>query len=289
MRPTKFTVGQVIVRVMLTLLLVITLLPFFMTLVISQKTNAEIHSSFWSPPRAIHPEYYIDAFKFIYRYIINSLIIGIAAVTGTVFLSSLSGYVFARIDFGGKRVLFMLLLSLMMVPGLLTLVPAFQWYKSLPFLGGNNWLGVGGTGLLNTRWVLIIPYITGGQIVGIFLCRTFFESIPNSLFEAARIDGAGEFGAYFHIGLPLSLPILATLAIMNFVGSYNDYIWPLVTITDSSLQTFSVGVTKFGIEGNLDFGPLMSGYIIGAIPLMIVFSVGMRYYVEGLTKGGLKA
>lgn len=280
---------QVTVRGALTLLLVLTLFPFAMTLVISQKSNAEIHASFWALPAAFHPEYYTGSFEFIRNYIVNSLIIGIVSVVGVVFLSSVGGYVFGRIEFGGKRVLFLLLLSLMMVPGLLTLVPAFQWYKGFPFVGGNDWLGRHGHGFLDTRWVLIIPYVTGGQVFGIFLCRTFFESIPKSLFEAARIDGAGEFGAYCRVGLPLSLPILATLAIMNFVGTYNDYIWPLVTITDSKIQTFSVGVTKFGLEGNLDFGPLMAGYVIGAVPLVIVFSFGMRYYVEGLTKGGLKA
>jgi ABC-type glycerol-3-phosphate transport system permease component len=135
----------------------------------------------------------------------------------------------------------------------------------------------------------VLPYVTGGQVIGIFLCRTFFETLPKSLFEAARIDGASEFQVYLRIALPTSLPILATLAILNFVGVYNDYIWPNVVISDSKLQTFAVGVTKFGAEGNLEYGPLLAGYLIGAIPLIVVFACGMRYYVEGLTRGGLKA
>jgi len=289
MRGTRMTWRQGILVLLLAGLAALTLLPFIMTLVTSQKSNADIHTSFWAPPQQMHPEYYADAFTFIWRYMLNSLLIGTAAVAGTVFLSSLSGYVFARLEFGGKRLLFVLILSLMMVPGILTLVPAFLWYKEFPFLGGNNWLGTGGHGLLDSRWVLIIPYISGGQVMGIFLCRTFFEGIPKSLFEAARIDGAGEFRAYYHIALPLSLPILATLGIMQFVGAYNDYIWPLVTISSSHIQTFAVGVTKFGMEGNLEYGPVMAGYVLGCVPLVIVFTFGMRYYVEGLTKGGLKA
>lgn len=272
----------------LAVLVILTLLPFYMTILMSQKSNGEILNHFWALPRELSPEYYSDAFRFIHDYIGNSLLVGIGVVTGVVFLSSLSGYVFARINFVGKETMFMLIISLMMIPGLLTLVPAFLWYKQFPFVGGNDWLGVGGHGFLDTRWALIIAYISGGQTFGIFLCRTFFETLPSSLFEAARIDGASEFQTYWHIAVPLSLPILATLAIMNFVGVYNDYIWPLVTIGDDKIQVFAVGVTKFGAEGNLDYAPQMAGYLIGALPLILVFAFGMKYYVEGLTKGAVK-
>ncbi|MCA9432944.1 MAG: carbohydrate ABC transporter permease, partial [Candidatus Omnitrophica bacterium] len=138
-------------------------------------------------------------------------------------------------------------------------------------------------------FALWLPYLAGGQIFGILLCRTFFESIPEDLFEAARIDGASEFLIYRKIALPLSLPILATLAIMQFIATYNDYIWPLVTISDTSKQVFSVGVTRFGFEGNLNMGPVMAGYLIGSIPLVLVFLLGMKYYVQGIMSGALKA
>ncbi|MFC1735150.1 carbohydrate ABC transporter permease [Candidatus Hydrogenedentota bacterium] len=289
MRGTRFTFRQFILVLVLVVLVFLTLLPFYGTVLSSQKTNGEILNRFWSMPDELHPDYITKAFKYIHRYILNSLVICVCAVSGVVFLSSLSGYVFARIDFPGKRLLFMLILSLMMVPGLLTLIPAFLWYKGFPFVGGNDWLGAGGHGFLDTRLIMIIPFIAGGQVLGIFLCRTFFETIPSSVFEAARIDGASEFQAYWHIGLPLSLPILATLSIMTFVGVYNDYIWPLITIGDDAIQVFSVGVTKFQGEGNLQYGPIMSGFLIGSIPLIIVFAFGMKYYVEGLTKGAIKA
>jgi multiple sugar transport system permease protein len=256
----------------------------------SQKTNAEIINHFWSWPKSLRLDCFTAAFKFIYQYALNSLIVAVISVAGTVFLSSLGGYVFGRLDFRGKKFLFLLVLSLMMVPGILTLIPAFLWYKQFPFVGGNNWLGAGGHGFLDTRWVLIIPYISGGQIFGIFLCRTFFESLPNSLFEAARIDGAKEFQVYLRIGLPLSLPIIATLSIMSFVAIYNDYIWPLVTVADNRIQIFSVGVTRLWDERNLGLGyaRVMAGYLIGSIPLIAAFALGMKYYIEGLTKGGIK-
>ncbi len=289
MRGTRFTVGQALVILALVVLAALTLLPFYMTLLISQKTNGEILNHFWAMPREWHPEYFSRAYQFIHHYILNSVTTGLIAITGSVFLSSLAGYVFARLEFGGKNVLYLLILALMMIPGLLTLVPAFLWYKSFPLVGGNDWLGVGGHGFLDTRWAVIIAAISGGQVFGTFLCRTFFESIPSSLFEAARIDGATEFQCYYRLALPLSLPILATLAIMGFVGVYNDYIWPLVTIGDDKIQLFSVGVTKFGSEGNLDQGPLMAGYLIGAVPLILLFAAGMKYYVEGLTRGAVKS
>ena len=265
-----------------------TLLPFVMTLLMSQKTNAEILTQFWSLPRVFRPDYYTEAFAAIWHYMVNSVIVGAIAVFGVAWLSSLSGYVFARLDFGGKRTLFILILGLMMIPGIMTLIPAFLWYKEFPLVGGNDWFGAGGTGFLNTRWVLIIPYITGGQVFGIFLSRTFFESLPESLFEASRIDGASEWKTYLHIGLPLSLPIIVTLAIMNFTAVYNDYIWPLVTVSDNAIQTFSVGVTQFGAEANLEQGQTMAGFVIGSIPLIIAFAFGMKYYIQGLTQGAVK-
>ncbi len=289
MRGYKFTFGQLMVIITLVILAVLTLLPFYMTLMISQKTNGEILNHFWAWPREYHPEYFTKAFLFIKHYMLNSVTTGAISIIGSVFLSSLAGYVFARLEFGGKNVLYMLILALMMIPGLLTLVPAFLWYKEFPLVGGNNWLGIGGSGFLDTRWAVIIAAISGGQVFGTFLCRTFFESIPSSLFESARMDGASEFQCYYKLALPLSLPILATLAIMGFVGVYNDYIWPLITIGNDKIQLFSVGVTKFGAEGNLDQGPMMAGYLIGALPLILLFAVGMKFYVEGLTRGAVKS
>jgi len=210
--PKKIlTVGLLLV------LAVITLLPFYMTVMLSQKTNGEILNHFWAWPESLHVEFYTEAFEIIYGYVVNILIVAAVSVLGALILSSLGGYVFARIEFGGKRALFILLLSLMMIPGIVTLIPAFLWFKEFPFCGGNDWLGSGGQGLLNSRWVLILPYISSGQIFGIFLFRTFYETLPESLFEAARLDGASEFQVYRHVALPLSAPIIATLAIINFV------------------------------------------------------------------------
>ena len=279
---------RLVVGALLALLAGLTLLPFFMTLIMSQKTNGEIINHFWALPDRLRPEYYTNALKFLGGYIWNTVVVGCATILGVVFLSSLGGYVFARIEFEGKQTVFLLILALMMVPGILTLIPAFMWFKEFPLIGGNDWLGQGGTGFLNTRWVLLIPYISGGQVFGIFLCRSFFQRLPESLCEAARIEGASEFQLYIRVAIPLCRPILATLAILAFVGAYNDYVWPLVTVSDAAVQTFSVGVTLFAGEGNLEPGETMAGYILGSLPLIAVFALGMKYYVAGLTQGAIK-
>lgn len=289
LRSTIRDPKQLLVVAFLMVLLVIALVPFIVTILVSQKTNAEIYRNLWSLPTQFRIDYYTDAFHALFPYMWNSLLVCAVTVGGVIVLSSLSGYVFARLHFAGKNLLFMLLLALMMVPGILTLIPAFKWIQGIPLAGGNDILGRGGSGLLNTWWALWLPYWAGGQIFGILLFRTFCETIPESLFEAARIDGAGEFLIYTRIVLPLSLPIIATLAIIQFVGTYNDYVWPLVTISSPSNQVFAVGITQFAADAQLDMAPQMAGYIIGSIPLVIAFVFGMRYYVQGLTSGALKS
>ncbi len=271
----------------LSLLLMVTLLPFYIALLLSQKTNGEVHSSLWSLPATLRPEYYQQSWVALYPSILNSMIICIAIVAGVLVLSSLAGYAFARLKFCGKGVLFTAIIFLMMIPGILTLVPGYLWYKEFPFLGGNDWLGQGGSGLLNTRWVFILPFLSGGQILGIYLFRTAYESLPEDMFAAARIDGASELQIWRSIAIPQSLPIFATVAILTFVGIYNEYIWPLVTISDDAIQVFAVAVKNFSKSG-FQMGPTFAGYMLGALPLILVFVFGMKYYVEGMSQGGSK-
>ena len=173
--------------------------------------------------------------------------------------------------------LFLMLLALLMIPGILTLVPAFLLVKRL--------------GLMNTYGALILPYIAGGQIFAIFVMRSFFASLPEELFESARIDGANTFRLYSSICLPLSKPILVTIAIMNILGTWNDYIWPLVTIPDGKRWTISVGIVSFGSQylGTESWGPMYAGYVLASLPLIILFVFTMRYFIAGLTSGAIKA
>jgi len=267
--------AEVVSWAVLAILLVLSLLPFAMMLLLSLKTNADIFTRFWGLPQPARWDFYRDAAVALKGYLLNTLIVTAVVVPGVLLLSSLSGYALARLSFRGRDGVFALILALLVVPGILTLIPTYALVQSM--------------GLLNTRWALILPYLAGGQVLGVVLCRTFFASLPDELFEAMRLDGAGDMQIYRYLALPLSLPTLATIAIMTTLGIYNDYIWPLVTISDSSLQTFTVGVTRFAGEFNLDYGPTLAGYVIGSLPLIALFAVGMRAFVQGVTSGALKA
>jgi multiple sugar transport system permease protein len=145
-------------------------------------------------------------------------------------------------------------------------------------------------GLIDTAWALILPWTAGGQVFGIMLCRSYFASLPQELFEVGKLDGANEFQLYSRIALPLSWPILVTLAIMHFMSVYNDFIWPLVTITDPNKQVVGVGLRQFVNQwGIADIGGQMAGYAVSVIPLLILFTFGMKYYIQGVTSGALKA
>ncbi len=271
-KPVLNQTGLILV---LGVLLVFSFVTIVLMVFLSLKDNGQIYGRFWSPPDPIIWENYRTSWETMRRYVFNSLIYSLASVVGVVFLSSLSGYVFARHYFPGKEGIYLMILALLMVPGILTLIPAFVLVRDL--------------GLLNTPWALILPWTAGGQVFGILLCRTFFATLPQDLFDAAKIDGAGEIEQYRRIALPLSWPIMVTLAIMHLVSTYNDFIWPLLTISDPSIQVVTVGLTQFTTEfGIINWGPRMAAYAISSLPLVILFTFGMRYYVRGLTSGALK-
>ena len=286
----RIGIGQMGLILVLLGLLLLALVPFGMMLVMSLKSNAQIFAHFWELPAPPRWDFYFRAWDALSGYIFNTLLTAILTVIGVLTLSSMAGYTFARHRFPGREALYYLILALMMIPGVLTLIPTFALVKSLTLpqihLGTITW---GPFALLNTRWALILPYISGGQILGILLCRGFFQGLPEEMFEAARLDGAGEFEIYRRIALPLSKPILAAVAITTTLAVYNDYIWPLVAVTDNSIQTFTVGVTKFAGEYNLDYGPTLAGYALGSLPLLLLFALGMRPFIQGITAGSIKA
>jgi len=189
----------------------------------------------------------------------------------------MAAYAFARHRFPGSQLLFYAILALLMIPGVLTLIPQFLLVKRL--------------GLLNTYWALILPYIAGGQAFGIFVLRSFFASQPEELFESARLDGASEFAIYWHIALPLARPILATLMVLSLLSTWNDLIWPLVTIGRPELWTISQALVSFSgrLATQQQYGPMFAGYIIASIPLLILFMFTARLFIQGLASGAVKA
>lgn len=266
----------------LVMMLIFAFFPFVFMIYSSMKTQSAILHNFWAPPyQADHfagtlgAENYAKAWKVVAPYLRNSLIVTTANVVGVLGVATLAAYAFARFDFPGKQFFFYIIIALLMIPGVLTLIASFMWVRRL--------------GLIDTYWVLILPTIAGAQVGAIFLCRGFFAALPKELFEAATIDGAGNWQVIWHIVLPLSKPILGTVAVMNILGTWNNFMWPLLTVGDKSLYTIAIGLRYFMGQFTSDYGPLFAGYTIASLPMIVLFLLTMRHFIAGLTSGAIKA
>lgn len=251
-----------------------TFFPLAFVLLTSFKSNTQFYNDFWTPTWPLHPQNYADALHQLAPYILNSVFYSAATVVVVVVLTSISGFVFARYTFFGKQAIFLGFISLMMVPGILTLAPRFVLVRDL--------------GLLNNPLAVILPWASSSLALGTWLMRTHFESLPQEIFEAVRIDGGSEFDALRYIAFPMSLPMVATVAIWTLLLTWEDLIWPLVTMTDPARMPLLVGLLGFSSTYQTQWGALFAGYVISAVPLLIVFLLTSRYFVAGLTSGAGK-
>jgi len=208
----------------------------------------------------------------LFRYILNSGIVAVSVTVISLFFNSMAGFAFAKYRFPGKDKLFRLLLAAMVIPAQVTMLPLFLILNKL--------------GLVNTYWGVIIPGMA--SIFGIFLIRQYIFSIPDSLIEAARMDGAGDFYIYWRIILPLCKPILVTLMIFTFMTSWNDFLWPLIVMTRDSMYTLPVALANLMGEHTQDTELMMAGAVITILPVLIVFMALQRYYIKGIMLGGVK-
>lgn len=268
-------ITQTLIYTVSVFIMILHFITIILMLFLSVKSNVQIYDNFWSLPSPMHWENYKMAIDMLIPNMINSLTLVPIATIFTVLLASASGYVFARLNFPGKNFLYILILSLMMIPGVLTLTPSYKLMQDL--------------GLYNTWWALLLPWVSGGQVFGILLCRTFISNQPAALFEAARIDGATEFQSYYKIALPLAKPILVTLLLMSLMGQYNDFVWPLMVIESNSRQMITVAIRVFqSSAGPLGLGSMVAGFVFTTIPLAVLFLFGSRLYIEGVTSGAVK-
>ena len=182
--------------------------------------------------------------------------------------------------------MFSLLLSSMMIPGVITMIPQFLVLKSFPLVGGNNLFGQGGQGLINHYSAIILPGAVGAYAV--FFMKQFFESLPDELAEAARVDGCSEFRIFWNIYLPLILPAAITLGIMTFQSGWNSFMWPMIVLNSKDMMTIQVGLAAFQYQYNTQYGPLMAGTVISVIPTLLLFIFAQKYYIEGMAFSGGK-
>jgi ABC-type glycerol-3-phosphate transport system permease component len=267
---------QIIIFLIALVLLLLTFIPVFTMVFLSLKSTVQIYGDFFALPNPVEWSNYNKAIGMLIPNMINTLLVVSAGTALTLVLCMMSGYVFARLNFPLKNFLYLAIIALMMVPGVLLLTPQYSLVQKY--------------GIYNTWWALILPWASGGQIFGILLCRTSISSLPGEMFESARMDGCSELKALLRIALPLSKPILSTLAVMNMVAFYNDFIWPLLVIENNSKQVINVVIRVFqSMTGTVDLGSMVAGFVFATIPLLVLFIFTSRLYIEGITSGAIKA
>lgn len=219
---------------------------------------------------------YSRSWALIRPYMFNSLVVCGVTALGVLLMSSIAAYTLSRNRFPGNRVAYYFIISAMMFPGVLTFVPAYMVVRDL--------------GLLNSYWAMILPYMAGGQVFAIFVMKGFFDGLPEDLFEAARIDGAGHLQAYLHIVLPLSKPVLSVVLIMNIIGSWNNFMWPFVTQSDGRYHVIASGLFVLATSAYAqNFSTLFAAYMLSSIPLLVLFIYATRPFIQGITSGAFKA
>lgn len=254
------------------LLGVILLIPIYLLVVSSFKQSADVFDL-----RLIPKVFTLDGYKLVMeqnfqKYILNSLFISSTVTVVALVFHAMSGYALARLDFAGKKFVFLWIISTLMIPFSVTMIPLFILVKDF------NWL--------NTFRGIIIPAIPNAY--GIFLFRQFFLTIPKELEEAATIDGCSPFGIFARIYLPLSKPITITLAVAFFIANWNNYLWPLIVSQDQDMWVLQVAIANFVGRNDTPWNAVMAAGVIAVVPTIIIFFVLQKYLVEGIKMSGIK-
>jgi len=252
------------------------LVPFFWMLSTSFKEPAGI---FKMPPEWIPDPFTLENYVKIWqktdlaRGFANSMVIAVVSTVGEVFVSTLAGYSFARIRFPGRNVVFAMLLSTMMIPGVVTMIPAFTLFRYLDWI--DSWKP------------LIVPLMFGSSFA-IFLCRQFFATLPEELADAGKIDGANQFQIYWGIYLPQARPVIATLAVLGFIARWNDYLGPLIYVRSAEKYPIALMLTTLNTMYEKQWTLLMAGSVIALIPIIVLFVSLQRYFVGSIALTGIK-
>lgn len=206
------------------------------------------------------------------RWLGNSVVIAVVSVLLTVIINLAAGFAFAKLRFPFRNILFLLIISTLMVPIQVIMIPQFQVVIDL--------------NMLDTPWAVVVPRLA--EAFGLFMARQFFLAVPDELIEAARCDGAGYFRIFWTIILPLSKPLIAALVIFTFMWRWNEFVWPLIVLTNPNSYTLPVGLQFLVQQYSSDFGPLMAMSFLSMLPMLLVFAFFQRHFVEGVARTGLR-
>ncbi|MBT2689263.1 carbohydrate ABC transporter permease [Bacillus sp. ISL-47] len=278
LNPPKKRLGagkNTVIFIVLCFVAFLFLIPFFWMLSTALKTSAEVQSKdVHIIPEQIQWGNFADALNAapFMGYVGNSLIVSILAVILTVFINCLAGYAFAKYKFKGRNLLFLMVLSTLMIPVQITMIPNFYILKELDWI--NSYAG------------LIVP--RAAEAFGLFLARQYILNIPDSLIEAARIDGAGEFKIFMKVILPNIKPLIGVLVIFTFMWRWNELAWPLIAVSEESMYTVQLGLAMLKGEHFINWTQLMSLTLLSVIPMLIVFFAFQRFFIKGMVNSGVK-
>lgn len=276
-KPISYYIQRVLRYILMVVLSVIFLIPLVWIISTSLKTQGQVfaYPPIWIP-KPIMWSNYVEALDRapLLRWLGNTAIITAFAITGNVLTSSMVAFGFARLRFPGRDALFILLLSTMMLPQIVTLIPRFVLFKSL--------------GWLDTFLPMIVPPFFGGGPFNIFLVRQFYRTIPQDFDDAARIDGASNWQIWLLLLLPLSKPVLTAIAIFSFVFHWNDFLNPLIFLFSEDMKTLSLGLRAFINPSDASWHISMAASMFLVVPIMVLFFIGQRYFIRGVVMTGLK-
>ncbi|MCQ6562974.1 carbohydrate ABC transporter permease [Paenibacillus mendelii] len=250
--------------------------PLLFMIINSFKNNKELFSNYWGLPTVFRYENYVRAWVDgkLSMYAYNSVLVTVTATLAALIMSTMLSYAIVKLRFKGANIVFLCILFAMFIPDEMNIVPRFLLLNDL--------------GLIGTHWNLFIVYAVGALGMSTFILRNFMLSIPGELAEAAAIDGSGDWGVFFKIYVPLVVPVLLSVTILIINGIWGEYVWALVSVTDDKLRTLPIGLTVFQSLHGSNYGPLMAGLCIMTIPIIVLFTVFTRQFVEGMTSGTVK-
>lgn len=253
------------------------LFPFIYVVFVALLDPSEVMArdiAFW-PPRFDNFSDAWSAVPFL-RYFFNSLVVSLAITAGSTFTAILAAYVFARAEFRGRNVLFFVVVTTLMIPGHMTLIP--------------NYLTMASLGLLNSYWALVLPFLASG--FSVFFLRQYILGIPKEVEEAARLDGAGLWGTLWDIIIPMSMPAIVAVSLFTFLSEWNSYIWPLIVTSSDEMRTVQIGLSRLYREeveqGLVNWPLVMAGSVIVLVPTIVAFSLAERQLIRGISMGTFK-
>jgi multiple sugar transport system permease protein len=285
----SYVLGRVIIYALLTVGAILFIAPWAWMVSASFQPIGKIFE--W-PPNWVPDTFTLDNYRrFLaaegfFRWVLNSGFLAIVVLCVQMFFNSMAAYSFAKRKFPGRDALFLLMLGTLMIPGQLFLIPNYLIILRSPFFGGNDLFGMGGIGMKDSFWAIIIPYAF--SVWSVFFMRQYMKSIPDDLLDAARMDGASEFTIYRKVILPLCGPVLAAQAIFTFTFVWNDFFWPLIVIDSSELRTLQLGLALFIVKNKTVWDIVFAGSVISTIPVLLIFIFFQKYFIRGIALTGMK-